>query len=396
MREYAKVNVLVKYFICMEDDIVKTFNPSKEFSIGVELELQIVNNTDYNLEGMSGVFLKKIDNDSFNEQVKPEVTQSMLEINSSVHTNPQELYAELKEIRDMLTTNSKGLNILFSSGGAHPFQLWNETKVYPTPHYKNLAAKYGYLMQMYTVFGLHIHIGCENGDMAIYLLNTLPRFIPQLIALSASSPFWQGVDTQFASSRSNISHLFPLNGLAPSVSSWEEFNKHLEKMQAFKIVEDIDNFYWDIRPKPNYGTVEIRVCDAPLKIEQVALFAAYARILAYYLIKERPFSIIEDKYHLYRHNRFQAARYGFKGIYINPYTEECNTIAEDILDTCERVTPYAAALGDQQYIEQIKERVIHEQNDAKLIRNLFTQGKSLPEIVRYQADLFAGNITADF
>lgn len=375
---------------------MSTFHPSKEFSIGIELELQIINKDNYHLEGSAGVFLKKIEQNFFNEQIKPEVTQSMLEINSSVHTNPQELYKELKKIRDTLIKQAKDLDILFCSGGAHPFQLWNQTKIYPTPHYKNLAAKYGYLTNMFTVFGLHIHVGCQDGDMAIYLMNSLARFIPQLIALSASSPFYHGVDTQFASSRSNVVHLFPLSGLAPVTHSWGEFNVYLEKMQTFKIAEKIENFYWDIRPKPNYGTVEVRVCDAPLKIEQAVLLAVYVRILSYYLITEYPFKPSEDHHHLYRHNRFQASRYGYKGIYINPCTEECQTIAEDILETCELIMPYACALGDQDYVEQLKARVLHEQNDARLIKTLFTQGKSLTEIVQYQADLFSGKVESDF
>src|SRR5690606_31979681 len=126
------------------------------------------------------------------------------------------------------------------------------------------------LAKQFTVFGQHIHVGCGSGDDAIYLVHALARYVPHFIALSASSPFSQGVDTAFDSSRLNAIAAFPLSGSMPFVQSWDELNAYVAKMYRFRIIGSMKDFYWDIRPKPEYGTIEIRVCDTPLTVERAA------------------------------------------------------------------------------------------------------------------------------
>lgn len=369
------------------------FKASDKFTVGTELELQIVDQNSYDLAPLADEVLQQLKFDEFTNSVKPEITQSMLEINSNVHESPQALLDELRKIRSFLISRIEGLNIHLSGGGTHPFQMWNDRKIYPTARFKKAADKYGYLAKMFTVFGLHIHIGCSSGDDAIYLMHTLARYIPQFIALSASSPFCQGIDTEFASSRSNVVNAFPLIGLPPVTQSWENFVGYFEKIQALKIAERIDNFYWDIRPRPEYGSVEIRVCDAPLTIEKTAMLAAYAQTLAHYILEERPFKPIGDECHLYRYNRFQACRYGFNGTFINPQTHHTKTIGEDILETCNLLYKHIDKLGNQKFFWHIIEDVTQGQSDAEWIRNLFNTGKTLSEIINFQSLLWEGKMS---
>ncbi len=358
------------------------FNSSRYLTIGTEIEIQIVNKVDHDLFPFAEHLLKHVENSPLSEKIKPEITQSMLEINSGIHSSPKNLLNELEEIRNFLVNEAKELDIYLTGGGTHPFQLWNHRKIYPKLSYKKTAYRYGYLAKMFTVFGLHIHIGCLNGDDAIYLIQALARYIPHFIALSASSPFCQGIDTEFHSSRNNIVNLFPLAGLPNTSSNWQEFSDYCEQMFEFNIAEKIDNFYWDIRPKPNYGTIEIRVCDAPLSISKVALLAAYAQTLAHYLLTERPaVNFSHDRYDFYRYNRFQASRFGFQGKMIDSQTQKQKLIQSDILDTCADIAKYAAELNNQTFIREIIQMTAQQQNDAQWLRQLYEKGYSLKEIV---------------
>lgn len=371
------------------------FKTSEPLTIGVELEIQIINKKTRDLVPLAGDVIHYLETNKFSDQIKPEITQSMLEINSSVHSSPQNLFKEMQAIRNELIKQTKSLDIYFSGGGTHPFQMWTDRKIYPVPRYEKTAHKYGYLAKMFTVFGLHIHIGCPNGKEAIYLSHALARYMPQFIALSASSPFCQGIDTNFYSSRSNVVGSFPLSGLLPytHASNWSDFCCYIKKMQDLKIIEKIDNFYWDIRPRPEYGTVEIRICDAPLTIEKATMLAAYAQTLAKYILDKKPFELTHTNDHLYRYNRFQASRFGFDGTYVNPYTHETKAVAEDIIETCEHLHNYSAKLDNKEFLLKIIAMALAKENDAQWLKNLYADGKSLEEIVYLQSNLWSGNLT---
>ena len=183
-----------------------------------------------------------------------------------------------------------------------------------------MSELYGYLAKQFTVFGQHIHIGVESGDDAVYLTHQLAPYIPHFIALSASSPFSQGEDTSFETSRLHAVSSFPLSGQLPSREHWAEFNTYFDAMQGYGIVGSMKDFYWDIRPKPEYGTVEIRICDTPLTVDVAAQLAAYAQTLSADLLRNRRTTPVEPMYRVYGYNRFQACRFGFEGELVNPFS----------------------------------------------------------------------------
>lgn len=365
---------------------ILNFTPSEPCTVGVELELQLVNTDDYNLTSDAVDLLRRMKDSPFAGNLKPEVTQSMVEINSSVHHRHAGLLAELGEMRDALAQQAKRMNIGISGGGAHPFQKWSERRIYPYERFQTVSEQYGYLAKQFTVFGQHIHIGCASGDDAIYLCHALARFMPHFIALSASSPFYQGTDTAFDSSRLSIVNAFPLSGTLPFVRGWAEFSAYFGRMAGFGIVRSMKDFYWDIRPKPEYGTVEIRVCDTPLTVDKAADLAAYAQALSAWLLEERPLEPSPDIYLIYSYNRFQAGRYGLHGNFINPYTHAHGTIAADILQSVERLAPRSQPLQSAEALGRIAASAESGENDAAWIRNAWTQTGSLSDTVRLQAD----------
>jgi carboxylate-amine ligase len=368
------------------------FKSSQECSLGIELELQIVNPHTGNLVGRAKELIRSLSDNIYSQQIKPELTQSMIEVNSMVHLDAAALYAELIQIKKFMNERANQLGASFVGGGTHPFQQWKDRKIFPTFRFKKLSEQYGYLAKRFTVFGQHIHIGCNNPEDALYLTQGLLRYIPHFIALSASSPFYQGVDTSFDSSRVNVVSAFPTSGTMPFMRNWEAFSDYIEKLIQLKIIGSLKDLYWDIRPKPEFGTVELRILDTPLTLKTAVMLAAYAQTIARYLLRERPIKLREYDSLIYNYNRYQASRYGFQGDFIHPYTEEHITIAEDILSTIEKLEPHTTYLNNAEFIAEIQDNTLSQHNDAKWLRNTYAEQGSLKKLVMATSQLWMNEV----
>jgi carboxylate-amine ligase len=356
---------------------LEPFAASTPLTFGVELELQLVSLSDFNLTAASPDLLHLLQRKPFPGNVTPEITESMIEINSSVHSQHAPLLAELTEIRDTLVTAGDTLNIGIGGGGTHPFQHWSDQKIFDRPRFLHLSSLYGYLAKQFTVFGQHVHIGCGSGDDALFLLHSLSRYIPHFIALSASSPFVQGHDSLFDSARLNSVFAFPMSGRAPFVLSWDEFEHvYFAKMERTGIIKSMKDFYWDIRPKPEYGTIELRVCDTPLTVERAAALAGYLQALCYHLLLRQEPAPSEDDYLVYNYNRFQACRFGLEGTITHPKTYETIPLREDILHTLRQMEPYAAQLGSAEAIRHLALAAGSESDAGYLRRQFALQGSA--------------------
>lgn len=366
------------------------FKQSEACSVGVELELQILNSRDYDLARDAADLIGLLEKTGHPGAVKPEITESMIELNTSIHKGHDTLVAELKAIRDAVTHAAQRLNLRIAGGGSHAFHQWTDRRIYPTERFTHLLELYGYLAKQFTIFGQHVHIGCPHGDAAIYLTHILSRFVPHFIALSASSPFQQGEDTSYASSRLNTVSAFPLSGQIPFVHSWSEFLAYFGKMHGYGIVESMKDFYWDIRPKPEYGTVEIRVFDTPLTVERAAGLAAYAQTLARHILNDRPLAPERDVYTLYNHNRFQACRYGLEGKIVDAYTLRHVSLKDDIMEMLMVIAPHAADLGNGEALARLAADVEAGRSDAAWLRQTHHERGSLNDVARVQSDLWMG------
>jgi carboxylate-amine ligase len=296
------------------------------------------------------------------------------------------MFCELSELQKFLLSQAANLHVAFCGGGTHPFQKWKNQEIFPTMRYKNLLRKFKYLAKRATVFGQHIHIGCSNAEDALYLTHALARFVPQFIAISASSPFYQGVDTGYCSSRSTIFNDFPLSGVIPYLTNWTEFSEYFYKMKNLGIIGSMKDFYWDIRPKPDFGTVEIRVCDTPLTLKKAILIAAYLQTLSLYLLEEKPININHDLYFFYGYNRFQASRYGFDGDFIDPNTTQRCLILKDILSTVQKIKKYTKKLKNTEFIEALIDDVMNKRNDATKLREILKRTGSFQQLVAEQCN----------
>ena len=377
-----------------ESVAILPFTSSTPFTMGIELELQLVNRRNYNLASDAVDLLTWIEPRELQKQIKLEMTQGMIELNSDIHTSVATLIEELKGLRSALNKGAQYLNIDVSGGGAHPFQHWNEQRITPSERFNHLHEKYGYLAKSFTVFGQHIHIGVPNGDDAMYLTHAFSRFVPHFIALSAASPFYQGADTQFESSRSNVVRAFPLSGTAPVSHRWSEFERYYNELLQMGIIDSMKDFYWDIRPKPEYGTVEIRVCDTPLTIEHAAHLGCYAQLLARWILTERPFVISDDFYLLYEFNRFEASRYGLNGAYaIHGETLAMSSkqlIYTHLLTHLQDLERYTQNDAERLTLKRLSHMATTRLGDADWLRKTFTQRGSLNDMMRLSSELWMG------
>jgi carboxylate-amine ligase len=367
---------------------LEAFKSSDSLSMGVELELQLVNTYDFDLCSTANDLLDLLGRQPFPGVVTPEMTQSMIEVATGIHTEHGPLLAQLQAIRNALVNAGDRLNIELAGGGTHPFQRWFEQRIFAKPRFQELSGLYGYLAKQFTVFGQHVHIGCASADEALFLLHSLNRYVPHFIALSASSPYLQGMDTLFDSARLNSVFAFPLSGRAPFTLSWDEFvNGYFTKMESTGVVRSMKDFYWDIRPKPEYGTIELRVCDTPLTMERAAALACYLQALCRHLLQRTEPMPAEDDYLVYTYNRFQACRFGLDGMMVNPKTREQISIREDILSTLRVLQPHALALNSLAALDEIERTAGHEGNHATWLRQRFAEHGSVQGVVRSAADL---------
>ena len=369
---------------------LEPFTKSEPLTLGVELELQLVNTHDYDLAPYAEDMLRLMLKNPLVGSVVPEMTNSMIEISTDICHSSSEVLGQLTPIRDALVKSADKLNIAVVGGGTHPFQQWHERRIYDKPRFQELSQLYGYLSKQFTIFGQHVHIGCPSANAALLMLHRMSRYIPHFIALSASSPFVQGHDTAFDSARLNSVFAFPLSGRAPCVLTWAEFEQYFEKMTRTGVVKSMKDFYWDIRPKPEFGTIEIRVFDTPLTIERAAALAGFVQSLGAWFLAEQPFTPCEDDYLVYTYNRFQACRFGMDAVYVDPATGVHMPLREHIMRTMDQIAGHAAQHGASGALHLLRGEAHAGQNDARWLRERQREEQLLAEVSRQAALRFRG------
>ena len=369
------------------------FTKSDALTLGVELELQLLTQRDYDLTRGATDLLSRLKYDGEFGDVKLEITESMIEVSTQARATVDDIAADLEGLRKTLIDQCARNNIAICGGGTHPFHAWPERRICPSDRFDAVYQRYGYLAKQFTVFGQHVHVGCETADDAIWLTQALGPYVPIFIALSASSPFVDGVDTFFQSARLNAVSAFPLSGQCPEVADWAAFVAHFEFLKACGIISSIKDLYWDIRPKPEFGTVEIRVCDTPLSIETATALAALAQCLTRYLLRTRPERPpINTRLQLYvaRYNKFQACRYGFDAMLSDPIVQKQEPLRVILHELLAALAEDAEALGCVPWLDRIHMSLATEASDARWLREQHTRHHNLHDVVRESVQRFAG------
>lgn len=368
---------------------IAQFKQSQPLTLGVELELQLVSPRDFDLTRGATDLLGSMDYDGRFGEIKLEITESMIEVSTLPRTRVDGIAADLVGLRQTLVSQCTHNHIVVCGGGTHPFHRWAERRICPGERFDEIYHRYGYLAKQFTVFGQHIHVGCTSGDEAIWLTQALAPYVPIFIALSASSPFVDGVDTLFQSARLNAVSAFPLSGQCPALNDWAEFVDHFDFLQACGIARSIKDLYWDIRPKPEFGTVEIRVCDTPLTVERAAALAALAQSLVRHLLRTRPVLNTPLHLHVARYNKFQACRYGFDAQISDPVGQRQVPLGQIARQLLALLVDDARALGCSAWLELLTGSLTTASTDATWLRGRQAIHGNLNDVVREAAMLLS-------
>ncbi len=326
------------------------FNASERSSLGVEVELEIVDRQNRELASAATAILAELGAGhpgGDHPKAKHELFECTIEIITGICATVAEarddLGGTLKEVA--AATERRGLALLCS--GTHPFSDWHDQEVSPDPRYARLVDEMQWLARRMQIFGVHFHVGVRSAEKSIAIANALTAYIPHFLALSASSPYWHGRDTGLASSRSKVFENLPTAGLPYRLGDWGEFEQFMGTLVNAKAITSIREVWWDIRPHPDFGTVELRICDGIPTLREVAGLAALAQSLVEWLdtLFDRGYKLPVPREWTMRVNKWRAARYGVDADIIGDDLGTRVPVARAIRDLVEELSPVASRLG---------------------------------------------------
>lgn len=338
------------------DDL--TFRPSPEATLGVELELQILDRDSGDLAPGAVPLLKACGEEGV-AGVTAELMQSMIEIKTGICRQVsdvrEQLLPSLKRVRNL--AGSLGYDLAMA--GTHPFHRTNMSVVFPAERYERLVDRLAWLAFQRVVFGLHVHVGVPSGDLAIGVTSMLVQYLPHLLALSANSPFWQGVDTGLKSCRAALYRMLPHAGVPRHFSTWKDFRSFCKIMRDCNALQSFKDLYWDIRPRPDFGTIEFRICDMPPNLAITLGLVAMIRCLvisSLRLLQERPHLRRGDmrRHWIAVENKWLATRYGLAGMCIRTPGGKKRQLGQDVGDLIKRLEPIARETGDHPFLAALE------------------------------------------
>ena len=279
------------------------------YTVGIEEELMILDASTLDLASAIDAILGE---QPPHGEVKPELLESVLEIATSPCPDVASAGAELAALRAFVSEHAASQGLRIGASGTHPFARWEDQRVVSDDRYRGLIQSLGFVARQELVFGMHVHVGLADPEEAIYVANALREHVPLLIALSANSPLWRGAPTGLMSSRVPIFRAFPRVGLPPRFDGWQDFARRVDAMSDAGLIEDYTYLWYDVRPHPRLGTVEIRAMDSQTRVEHTAALSALVVSLVKLLVerfeegreqREPPWEILDE-------NRWLAARHG--------------------------------------------------------------------------------------
>ena len=290
-------------------------------------------------------------------EVKPELLEAVCEIATTPCKNTQEAGRQLRELRRAAQATAASEGLAIGSAGTHPFAMWEDARVVARPRYRELIAGLQFIARQELIFGVHVHVAVDGPDKAIHVTNGMRVHLPLLLALSANSPFWRADSTGLQSTRTPIFRTFPRVGIPPRYDNWNDYVKRIEFMKSTKVIQDYTYLWWDVRPHPNFGTVEVRVMDSQTRVEHTLALAALVQALVKELgehydagkkLGRFPYEMLDE-------NKFLAARHGLEGELIDlPKATRVPTrqLARRVID---RMREHAQDLGSADDLECIED-----------------------------------------
>jgi carboxylate-amine ligase len=341
------------------------------FTIGIEEELMILDAESLELVNAIESLLEA----SPTGEIKPELMESVLEISTDPCANTADAGDQLRALRGQVIQTAAEKGLAIGSAGTHPFAMWEDQRIVARPRYRDLISALRFVARQELIFGMHVHVGLDDPDKAIHVANGMRVHMPVLLALSANSPFWRADGSGLASTRTPIFRAFPRVGVPPTYDGWADYERRIEFMISSRVIEDYTYLWYDVRPHPNFGTVEIRVMDSQTHIEHTLGLAAFAQAMVRELaihfdegkqLSKYPFEMLDE-------NKWLAARHGLEGELVDlPSSDRVATreLARRLLDRMRDLAQDLGSATDLDAVEDLLARgngasrqiVVHEAN----------------------------------
>ncbi|HKQ50911.1 MAG TPA: carboxylate-amine ligase [Pyrinomonadaceae bacterium] len=351
-----------------------------QFTLGIEEEFQIVDPQTRELRSHVTEFLDE-GKMLLGEQIKPEMIQSMIEVGTGICNNVQEARADISRLRGVISAlaRQKGLEIVAAS--THPISRWQDQQIFDDTHYNVLVEELQMVARSLLIFGLHVHVGVPDRERQIHIMNAARYFLPHVLALTTSSPFWMGINTGLKSYRSEVFKKFPRTDIPDHFDSYPSFQRYVNLLLETKCIQNPKKIWWDIRPHPNFPTLEFRICDIPTRVDDTiaiaALFQAIVAKLTQLINKNLGFRLYRRM--LIQENKWRAVRYGLEGKLIDFGKQKEVPVRDLILELLEFVDDVLDDLGSRKEVEHIHTilergtsadeqlKVYRETNDLKAV-----------------------------
>ena len=325
------------------------------FTVGVEEEFQIVDPSTWELRSHVQELLAS-SAPALRDSIKREMHQSIVEVGTKICSGVDELAEEIIRIRRDLADAAERVGLRIAAAGTHPFSSWMDQVISPGERYEHIVEELQQLARSLLIFGLHVHVAVPDRSTMIDLMNEARYFLPHLLALSTSSPFWMGRDTGLKSFRTTVFRRFPRTGIPDYFSSWSEYEQYVETLIELRCIDNGKKIWWDLRPHPIFGTLEFRICDVPTAPRASIAIAALAQAIIVKLYRLRQRNLGFRRYHraLIEENKWRAARWGIDGKLIDFGKRREVPMRELALELLEFVDDVVDDLRSRREIEYVK------------------------------------------
>jgi carboxylate-amine ligase len=356
------------------------------FTLGIEEEYQTIDPVTRDLRSHIATEMLAQGKLRLEERVKAEMHQSVIEVGTRVCRNIEEARDDIYDLRRNMIRLAEESGLVLVAGATHPFADWKDQEIYPDPRYDKVVEDLQLVARSNLIFGLHVHVGIEDREAAIRVMNSLRYFLPHILALSTNSPFWLGMETGYKSYRAKVFEHFPRTNLPDSFASYSEFEAYVNLLIKTNCIDDAKKIWWDIRPHPYFSTVEVRICDIPLRAEESIAIAALIQATALKLWKLHANNLDFRQYSraLLMENKFRAVRYGLDGKLIDFGKQQEIPARDLILEYLRFVDAEVDELDSRKAINYIH-TMLQQGSGADRQLRVFRETGDLKAVVDYMA-----------
>jgi carboxylate-amine ligase len=361
------------------------FGAGAPYTLGVEEEYMLIDPETWDLVQHIDSVLAAVAEGEHESRLHAELMQSVLEVTTPVCRTAADVERNLRELRAYVAEIARSEGCRFASAGTHPFSLFERQRITARDRYRILVDQMQYIARRELIFGMHMHVAVDDPEKAIQVVNGLLVHLPQLLALSANSPFWRGEPTGLASSRQMVFAAFPRSGPPPRFKDYADYAEVVGQLERTGCIADYTHIWWDIRLHPRLGTVEMRVCDAVTRIEDVVAITAFFQALVKMYCEEYDAGREIPTYHriLTTENKWLAARYGLEAPIMDLATGRRNRapVAQLIRRTLRDIQPHARELGSERELEGVRD-ILGRGNGADGQLRVWNANRDITEVVR--------------